>query len=117
MLKSLLLILLMIGFATASFAQELPSVAIRTDSGRDSLIFRVRLDGQTWFRVYFEDHLYADLPPFKEKHFAIEPQRDWSCIGMRETQKAFEVIIFANCEKARFAGLSKLYQAEDIPNI
>ncbi|MEM6844225.1 MAG: hypothetical protein AAF632_18555 [Bacteroidota bacterium] len=53
-------------------------MAIRTDSDQESLIFRVRLDGETRFRVYLEDHLYADVPLFNEKHFAIEPHRDWS---------------------------------------
>ena len=113
-----LLLLITLTFCEiAACAQDVPSLAIRTDSQRDSLIFRVRLDGQTRFRLYFEDRLQADLPPFEEKHFAIEPQREWSCVGIREVEGAFEVVIFADCKSSFGLGLKKLYQIEEIPII
>jgi hypothetical protein len=93
---------------------DVPSIAIRTDSGRDSLIFRVRMEGQLRFRIYFEDRLQADVPPFQEKHYAIQPQREWSCVGVRQTDESMNLIIFGDCEQARGMNLSKLYKASDI---
>ncbi|MEM6845675.1 MAG: hypothetical protein AAF632_25920 [Bacteroidota bacterium] len=50
------------------------SIKIATTSERDSLVFKIKLDNQWGLRIFFEDRLYADLPPFAEKTFAIQPQ-------------------------------------------
>ena len=84
-----------------AWAQQENSVAIQTNSARDSLVFRIRLDGMTGLRLYFEDRLQAELPPFDEKYFAIEPQRNWSCIGTRDGGRTVDIIIYEDCEKAK----------------
>ena len=98
-----------------AWAQQENSVAIQTNSVRDSLIFRVRLDGITGFRLYFEDQLQAELPPFDEKYFAIKPQRNWSCIGTRDAGRTVDIIIYADCEKAKDGKLKTFWKAEDVP--
>ena len=94
---------------------DAPSIAIRTDSERDSLLFRVRPGGQLRFRIYFEDWLQADIPPFQEKYYALKPQRAWRCVGIRETDESLDLIIFGDCQQAQGMKLIKLYKASDIP--
>ena len=93
------------------------SVAIKTTSARDSLIFRIRPKENTGLRIFFEDRLQGSIPPFKEKYFAIEPQSDWSCIGLRDTQTTVDIIIYEDCDNARDDTLKELYEAKDIPII
>lgn len=93
------------------------SIKIATTSERDSLVLKIRLDEKVGLRIFFEDRLYADLPPFAEKMFAIEPQRDWQCIGLRDTEKTVDIIIYQDCQKATYNSLKQLWKAEEIPEV